>query len=147
MKIRPITFCDACEFIDRLHRHHTAPQGHKFSLSVWVDDKLVGVACVGRPVARKTQSTEPYTCEITRLCTDGTPNACSKLYAACRRVAGAMGYDHCITFTMESELGSSLMGAGWEIVGTTTGKSWSVPSRQRADKHELGPRKKWRVET
>lgn len=28
------------------------------------------------------------TCEVARLCTDGTPNACSALYGACARIAG-----------------------------------------------------------
>ena len=51
--IRPSSFADACAFVERVHRHHSAPQGHKFSLAVHTGDgRRVGVAIVGRPVAR-----------------------------------------------------------------------------------------------
>lgn len=141
MKIRPVTFAAACQFVDSLHRHHKRPQGHKFSVCLMDGEKMIGVAIVGRPVSRK--SDDGLTAEITRLCTDGTPNAASKLYGAARRICGAMGYETVLTFTLDSEPGSSLRGAGWREVGVTTGKSWSVKSRPRIDKHQLGPRKKW----
>lgn len=141
MKIRPINFKQACEFVDRLHRHHQRPQGHRFSLCLMEGPNMIGVVIVGRPVSRK--SDDGVTAEITRLCTDGTPNAASKLYGAARRVCGAMGFDRVITFTLDTEPGTSLVASGWIKTGTTTGKSWSVPSRPRIDKHALSPRKKW----
>lgn len=141
MKVRPITYRAACEFVDRLHRHHKRPQGHKFSLCLMVEAVMVGVVMVGRPVSRKCD--DGLTAEVIRLCTDGTPNAASKLYGAARRVCGAMGYDRVLTFTLDSEPGTSLFAAGWEQVGVTSGKSWNVASRPRVDKHKLEPRKKW----
>jgi len=36
IRLVPVTFRDACEFVQAWHRHHRPPVGHKFS---------VGVAC------------------------------------------------------------------------------------------------------
>lgn len=143
MKIVPLSFREACDFVTRLHRHHKAPQGHKFSIGLKVDDRLVGVAIVGRPVARKLDN--GLTAEVTRLCTDGTPNAPSRLYGACRRIAQAMGYEKVITYTLTSEPGSSLRASGWNPTNTSPGRSWSVPSRPREDTHPLVPKQKWEV--
>jgi hypothetical protein len=140
MTIRPITFREACAFVKGNHRHHVPPQGHKFSIGLMNGDKLCGVAIVGRPVERKSA---PWTAQITRLCTDGTPNSSSMLYAACRRICQAMGYDACNTFTGPGESGTSLIAAGWVETVTHSKKSWSVPSRPRKDKSQIGPRRKW----
>ena len=78
MTIKPITFREASEFINKYHRHHRATVGCKFCISVWDDNTLVGVAVCGRPVSRKLD--DGTVCEINRLCTDGTYNACSMLY-------------------------------------------------------------------
>lgn len=145
MKIRPITFRDACEFVDRLHRHHKRPQGHKFSLCLMDGEKCVGVVIVGRPVSRHLDN--GLTCEVTRLCTDGTENAASKLYGAARRVAGAMGYESVITYTLESEPGTSLFAAGWKCEGEINGHSWDMPGRPRTDKHPTVNKNRWRSET
>jgi hypothetical protein len=49
----PVTFAQAREFVADWHRHHRPPVGHKYSIGVAdEDDVLVGVAVVGRPVAR-----------------------------------------------------------------------------------------------
>ena len=77
------------------------------------------------------------TAEVSRLCTDGTRNACSFLYGACARAAFALGYKRIGTYILASEPGASLYGAGWRLVGETRGKSWSRPSRPRVDKHPL----------
>lgn len=143
MKLRPISFKDACEFVDSHHRHHRKPQGHKFSLGLMVDGGLIGVAIVGRPVARKLDN--GLTLEITRLCTDGTPNAASKLYGACRRVAFTMGYERVITYTLDTEPGTSLFAAGWKLEGSAGGGSWSRPSRERETKHPIQLKKRWSV--
>ncbi|WP_230394905.1 XF1762 family protein [Plantactinospora alkalitolerans] len=65
----PVTFGQACNFIEDWHRHHRPPRGHKFSVGVARDDILVGVAVVGRPVARKLDDglTLPATTDI-RTC-------------------------------------------------------------------------------
>ncbi len=145
MTIRPISFRDACDYVARHHRHHRPPQGHKFSVALWKDGNIVGVAIVGRPVARKADDGE--TLEITRLCTDGTKNATSKLLGQVRRIAQTMGYRRVITYTLDSEPGSSLFGAGWKQDGTTAGGSWSRESRKRVDSHPTGAKKRWMVRT
>ena len=106
MEIKPITFREASDFINKHHRHHKATVGHKFSIGVYDGEKLVGVAVCGRPVSRFYD--DGVTCEINRLCTDGTKNACSMLYGACCRVAKEMGYVKIITYILASENGASL---------------------------------------
>lgn len=80
LTIRPISLCDANAFTVALHRHHGAKQGHKFSIACYEGERIVGVVIAGRPDARLAD--DGKTIEVTRLCTDGTKNACSKLYAA-----------------------------------------------------------------
>jgi hypothetical protein len=124
---------EANEFVARLHRHHKPVVGHLFSLGAVLGDQLVGVAIVGRPVARMRDDGE--TAEVTRLCTDGTRNACSFLYGASARAAFALGFKRIGTYILASEDGMTLRAAGWRMIGQTKGGSWSRPSRGRIDKH------------
>src|SRR5687768_15134628 len=103
LELQPIAFDEACEFIRLHHRHHLPPVGHKFSIAVNDGAKVVGVVTVGRPVARHFDN--GWTLEVTRLCTDGTPNAASMLYGAAWRAAKAMGYRRLITYTLQEEPG------------------------------------------
>lgn len=99
-------------------------------MAVYDDDRLCGVAIAGRPVARKLD--DGLTIEISRVCTDGTRNACSKLYAACAKAARALGYRRVITYTLQSEPGTYVRAAGFEVAEKNAGgMSWSVPSRPR----------------
>jgi hypothetical protein len=111
LTVLPLTWRQACAFVDEVHRHHKAPRGCKFALGV-VDDrgKLRGVALCGRPVARMLD--DGLTIEVNRTATDGCLNANSALYGACWRVAAAMGYRRMITYTQGDETGSSLKAAG-----------------------------------
>src|SRR5574344_808265 len=104
LSIRPIHLREAKEFVRQYHRHNIPPVGGKFAVACYDDDRLCGVAMCGRPVAR--YSDDGFTLEIYRNCTDGTYNACSKLYGACIRVARGMGYKKAITYTLESENGA-----------------------------------------
>ena len=132
--IVPVTLADANGFVATHHRHHKPVQGHKFSIGVTDQvDSLRGVAIVGRPVARPRD--DGRTLEVTRLATDGCPNACSALYAAAWRVARAMGYQRIGTYILASESGTSLRAAGWKLVHSVRGRSWDTPSRRREDKH------------
>lgn len=88
LETQPITFSEACKFVKQYYRHHFPPQGHKFSIAVADQEKVVGVIMVGRPVAYDNGRT----LEVTRCCTDGTRNAASKLYTAAWNAARAMGY-------------------------------------------------------
>lgn len=96
-----------------------------------VDGRLVGCAIVAMPVARMLQ--DGRTAEIRRVCTDGTRNACSFLYRVCVRVASAMGYTRILTYTLESESGASLRGAGFKITRRTRAEHWNRKSRERAE--------------
>lgn len=123
MRIKPITFKQASEFINMHHRHNKATVGCKFCIGLFDDNKLVGCAVCGRPVARYLD--DGLTCEINRLCTDGTRNACSKLYGACCRIAKEMGYEKIITYTLASENGSSLRASNFECEGVAGGTHWT----------------------
>lgn len=105
--------------------------GHKWSLACYDDDRLCGVAIAGQPIARKLD--DGKTIEVRRVCTDGTYNACSILYGACARVAKEMGYQRIVTYTLESEPGTSLKASGWKCDGSAGGGSWDSPSRPREE--------------
>jgi hypothetical protein len=102
---------EANEFVTALHRHHRRVQGHRFSLGC-IDEQnnLRGVVIVGRPVGGQHQGDWA---EVTRLCTDGTENACSFLYAAAARAAKALGFVRIQTYILASETGVSLTASGW----------------------------------
>lgn len=53
LHIVPITLRDAQAYVEQHHRHHGPPRGHLWSIGATDDSgQLVGVAIVGRPVAR-----------------------------------------------------------------------------------------------
>ena len=140
---QPIFHKAAKRYIDRYHRHHKPPVGMLFAVSVTDGKRIVGVATVGRPVSRHLQK-GGLTLEVTRVCTDGTPNACSKLYAAAWRTAKEMGYKRMITYTLESEPGTSLKAAGWHLLYKNEGGEWNVPSRPREEgKYPTEPKLMW----
>jgi hypothetical protein len=125
----PVTLREAKAFILQHHRHNKPPVGWKFGVGLRADDRLVGVATAGRPVAKEIQKREPLTLEVNRTCTDGTRNANSMLYGAVWRAARAMGYCRAITYTQADECGASLRAAGFRKV------------------KELPPRKGWAEST
>ncbi len=144
MTIRPVTLRAANAFIKATHRHHGVTRGHRFSLGLFREGVLVAVACVGRPVARGFDF--DVVAEVTRLASDGTPNACSMLYAASARACKAMGYRSIITYLLESENGASLKASGWKVDGQVPGRSWSCESRPRTDKHPTVNKTRWTLE-
>lgn len=141
LETAPIAFADAAAFVREHHRHHTPPVGHKFSIAAVDGENVVGVVIVGRPVSRRRD--DGRTLEVTRLCTIGSRNACSFLYGAAARAAFALGYSRIGTYTLKSEPGTSLKAAGWKLIAETPGKSWSVPTRPRTDKHPIEPKLLW----
>ena len=141
LELTPITFSEAAEFVNRLHRHHVAPVGHKYSIAVSDSDSIRGVVMVGRPVARRLD--DGWTLEVNRCCTDGAKNACSMLYGAAWRVAKSLGYKKLITYTLPSEGGASLRASGWRMVGEAGGGNWNVRSRPRVDSPNPQMKIKW----
>jgi len=136
-----MTLRAAREYVNANHRHHRAPQGGLFAVAAEHEGVIVGCAIVGKPVARMLN--DGRTVEITRLCVDGTRNACSFLYRVCVRVATAMGYRRVLTYTLATEEGASLRGAGFQVTRTTKAQSWSRPSRERTDKHPTQEKLRW----
>lgn len=134
MTLTPINLKTANAFVQQYHRHHKPTRGHKFSIGVSENGALVGVAICGRPVARRLD--DGYTLEVNRLCTDGTPNACSILYAAAYRAARAMGYNKVITYILDTENGSSLKAAGYTCEGRAGGLEWNgAKAPKQADQY------------
>lgn len=143
LEIKHVELKEANKFVELYHRHNKPVIQHRFSIGCYEGDKLVGVAIVGRPRARMID--QKYTVEILRLCTDGTYNACSKLYSACRRSAKELGYERIITYILETEPGTSLKASGFKYCYTNSGGSWNRPSRLREDQAPTIPKKLYEV--
>lgn len=126
-------------FVERHHRHHSSPVGHKLSIGVRIKgtNDLVGVAIVSRPVARLFDDGGD-TLEVIRTCTDGTRNANSALYGAVWRICRELGAKRIITYTQDGETGGSLRAAGLHAGRSTQGSprlgpSESAPWRRPSD--------------
>ena len=144
MRTAPLTLADANAYIAEFHRHHKPVQGHRFSIAAMDETGIVGVAIVGRPVARNCN---PYmTAEVTRLCTEGGKNVCSFLYAACARVCKEMGFTKIQTYILEEEPGTTLKAAGWIHEADTVGGDWNQSKAnagtRRTDQPQ-GPKQRW----
>lgn len=132
MRLIPQTITAARLFVAKHHRHNKPPKSALFAVGLEHDGELVGVALCGRPVARMLQ--DGKTAEVTRTCTlpQCPKGGVSKLLNACRSAAAAIGYERVVTYTLQSESGASLRGAGWvqaELLEARPG--WDRPSRSR----------------
>ena len=128
----PLSQRAAREACANWHRHNKPPRGDLFRVGAAVDGVLVAVGMAGRPVARHLD--DGTTVEVTRVASSGYENATSFLYAALRRAAFALGYTRVVTYTQQSESGSSLRAAGYRVVATRQArKGWSSMARQRDD--------------
>lgn len=141
----PLSLEEANAFVERHHRHHGKVVGHKFAIGAVKNDKIVGVVIVGRPVSRHRDN--GMTLEITRLCSDGTKNACSFLYGAASKAAFALGYKRIGTYILKSEPGTTLRASNWRCLGEAGGGSWNRRSRPRIDTHPLQRKFLWELET
>ena len=119
MNLTPISLAEANQFVADHHRHHKPVVSHKFSMAVEEDEEIVGVAIVGRPVARGLD--DGYTLEVNRCSSD----------------LKAMGYRRLITYVLDSETGTSLKASNWKLVYEVKGRSWNTPTRPRVDTHPL----------
>ena len=142
MKLVHLELATANLLGERLHRHHRPVPGHRFSLGAVKNGQLVGAAIVGRPTARMRDLEKE--CEVLRVATNGTKNACSFLLGGCARAAKALGYCRIQTFTLDEESGSSLRAAGWDMEEKTDYGSWDREGRRRDPlKHPTSPKKRW----
>lgn len=131
LTVVPLTLRAARAYVKERHRHAKNIQGGLFAVGAGIGGRLVGCAIVGMPVSRMLQ--DGRTVEIRRCCTDGTRNACSFLYRVCVRVAAALGYARVLTYTLESESGASLRGAGFKVTKRTRAEHWNRPARTREE--------------
>lgn len=144
LELVPITLKEANAFVLQNHRHHKPVAGHKFSIAACDGEKIVGVAIIGRPVSRHLDN--GLTLEVNRLCTDGTKNACSFLYAAAWRAARNMGYKKLVTYILKSESGASLKAAGWKCIGECGGLRWTGKRRPEIDLYPAQMKLRFEVE-
>ncbi len=142
LRIVPLELRDLNTLVATFHRHHKPVQGHRFSVGVMDDTRLIGGASIGRPVARLTD--QRAIVEVTRLVTDGTKNACSMLYSAAARAAKALGYKRIQTFILEEEPGTSLLASGWRKDGVSGSGAygWNNRTGRRRDQPQ-GPKQRW----
>jgi len=148
LTIAPCTREEAKDYIRWFHRHNNPPLMSIFQVCV-IDDTghVCGVAMAGRPIARLL--CDALTIEVSRIATDGTPNACSALLGACKRIAFALGYARIYTYTLEEEGGASLRGAGWRLDETKAGswRGWNTPTRSRKSARFVsGTKMRWITE-
>lgn len=136
MKIIPIKHADANEFVRKFHRHNKPTIGAIFCVAVAECNEICGVAICGRPIARYFD--DGFSIEILRVATDGSRNACSMLYGACRKAAKALGYCRILTYTLPEEGGSSLKAAGFHFDGEAGGSHTSWHSRPNRKVQPVG---------
>jgi hypothetical protein len=124
----PMSLREANDFVTSFHRHsgRTSRDGGKFAIGASDGENLIGVAIVGNPLSATLM--DGFTAEVLRVCVcpEAPRNSCSFLYGACWRAWRAMGGRKLVTYTLQTESGSSLRGAGWKVVG------------------EVAPHDKWR---
>jgi len=137
----PLTREQAAHFIEKTHRHHGPLVRDRFRIGAELDGRLVGVVQVGNPCARGL--CDGLTLEVTRCCTDGTPNACSWLYSRAARVAREMGFARIVTYILNSESGASLVASGWHKEADTKGKPWNHASRPRQTSAPTCDKQRW----
>ncbi len=134
MKIVPLILREANDFVEQWHRHsaRTSNDGGKFAIGLEHDGQLVGVAIVGRPIARLLH--EEGAAELLRLCTSpaAPKGAGSKLYARARRIWQLMGGTKFHTYTWADESGASMRGAGLKTpAAVVEGEQWDREARPR----------------
>lgn len=141
----PVSQRAAKEFIKQNHRHLDAPRGDLFRVGLAIDGELLAVGIAGRP-CRMLQ--DGRTVELTRICSvaPGTINACSRIYGALIRAGRSLGYRRFITYTLESETGTSPKSAGFRDAGLSKGGEWNRPSRQRNPVQQSGKKRRWVAE-
>lgn len=146
MTLVPLTVKKANSIVLAWHRHNKPTVGGRWALGAMHNGELVGVAIVGRPIARMVEA--DFTVEVTRVCTtpSAPKNTNSFLYGATRRVWQTMGGKKCLTYTLQSESGSSLRAAGWIPDGAINGEQWGRKNRPRSVQQVSGlPKLRWRT--
>ena len=142
----PLTLKDCNEYIQNFHRHNKPVQGSKFAFGCKYKGKLVAVCVVGRPIARYKD--DGFTAEVTRTCVfdDAPKGVNSFLYSRAWKAWKAMGGKRIITYTLQSESGASLRGAGWKIlheVEINNNQGWLSRDNRKLQKVSKEPKFCW----
>lgn len=143
LQLTHVELKEANAFIEQHHRHHTRIQGHRFIIGAKMGGVLIGVIVVGRPVGGQHQG--DWT-EVTRCCTDGTPNSCSFLYSAAARASYHLGFYRIQTYILQEELGTSLKACGWKFERMSHPVGWHHDGPRAARKvaeHLMGRKQLW----
>jgi hypothetical protein len=143
LELQPVTQREAFRWIEEVHSTHGSPPGSVYQVAVNNGEEIVGVAIAGRPPSRHYD--DGWTLEVTRVATDGYPNAASKLYGACTRAAWPLGYERVITYTVtETEDAIPLKATHFkEVRKDAGGGSWDREDRPRVDEHPTGNKTLW----
>lgn len=146
MSLRPvsITLAEANAYVLAFHRHAGGLPAARFAVAAADEHGDVrGVAIGGNAKARGLDSRGVL--EVNRVCTEGYYNACSFLYARCRRAAKELGYWRAYTYTTDVETGASLRADGWVPDAETGARDWAK-ERGAGRAAKGGPRIRWRYE-
>jgi hypothetical protein len=136
LQLQVIDQDEAFAFVDKWHRHHDAPAGWRWGVAVNDGQRIVGVACVGRAVARGFCKEKVV--EVNRLCLipldqGGVRNAGSKLLGACEAAALGRGILSVVSYIQaETENGSTYRAANWSPLYLTAGGDWSETRPRKA---------------
>lgn len=147
LSLIPLSLKEANEFVTKHHRHNKRCVGHKFSIGAIYKNNLVGVVIVGRPVARKLDNR--FTLEINRNCVlDTAPKGtCSFLYARAIKIWQSMGGKKIITYTLETESGSSLKAVNFKKETTVQpfkkNTGWTTRPNRIWQEVQATPRIRW----
>lgn len=148
LHVEPIRRSLINRYIVAMHRHHGAfPCRYAIAtIAACEDDGTIhGVAILAGANAGNRLTDGFRTAEVVRVATDGTPNACSVLYAACAGAAKRLGYSRIITYVLPSETGTSLKASGWVCDGDNFGNlTWA--NRPKRTGSNYGAKTRWSLE-
>jgi hypothetical protein len=137
VELVPLSQREARAFIREHHRHSNPDRGDIIRVALAENGQVVAVGVAGRPKAAGLQ--DGRTLEITRICTTGQKNACTRLYGALCRAGAALGYLRAYTYTLESEPGTSPAAAGFVRDAEVAARNWATQSgRDRYESNLFG---------
>jgi len=139
VRIVPCTIREAKKFVREHHRHAPRVTGAILAIGLEHEHQMIGVGLLGRPSSRMLDA-DRFTAEAIRVCVrDGAPKgAGSKLTSRLKRIWQLQGGIWFKTYTLASESGDSLRGAGAQIDREIKRRKWSCASRPRADREIEG---------
>lgn len=138
----PIPVKRAQRIVAGIHRRLPRVTGGLWAIAALRGSEMVGVAVVGRPSARMSDTAGELApqpnLEVLRVAVregdrseTGNKGACSMLYGACARTARGMGAENLFTYIHKDEPGTTLKAAGWACLGEAGGGEWGRDHRPR----------------